>query len=127
MTKLQTVTAPHLPSPGGDYCQAIIDGRYVYCSGVIATDQDGTLVGDSATIRAAVVLETLETVLKAAGIPLSRVVKSTVYVTDMADFADVNAVFARFFGEHKPARCTVAVLALPRGALVEIDAVARLN
>jgi len=127
MTTLRSITVPQLPLPGGHYCQALTDDRYVYCSGVIGIDQDGNLCGDSAAAQATAVLETLEAILKAAGSSLSRVVKSTVYVTDMGDFADANAVFADFFGDHKPARCTVAVMALPRGAMVEIDAVALLD
>ena len=121
---VRTIETDAAAAPGGHYCQALTDGTYIYCSGIIAVDQDGTMHQGTAELEARMVLENLTKVLEAAGSSFDHVVKSTVFVTDMADFAAVNAVFAEFFGKHRPARCTIAVSGLPRGAKVEIDAVA---
>ncbi len=121
---IQTAAAPAAVGP---YTQAVAVGNLLFCSGQIPLDPvTGVLVeGD---IRAATqrVLENLRAVLGAAGTSPDRVVRTTVYLADLADFAVVNAVYADFFGDHKPARACVQVSALPRGAAVEIDAIAAL-
>ncbi|MFN0009992.1 MAG: Rid family detoxifying hydrolase [Planctomycetota bacterium] len=121
--RIATVDAPGAIGP---YSQAIVAGGFVHCSGQIALDPaTGMLVEGDVSAQAERVLANLAAVLEAAGSGLSRAVKCTVYLRSMADFAAVNAVYARHFpGDAPPARATVAVLDLPRGALVEIDCTA---
>lgn len=112
----------------GPYSQAIVSGTLVFCSGQIALHpESGELVAGDAAAQAEQALQNLSAVLRAAGADLSRVVRTTLYLVDMADFARVNEVYARFFSAQPPARATVAVQALPKGARVEIDAIATLE
>jgi 2-iminobutanoate/2-iminopropanoate deaminase len=113
------------PRAIGPYSQALIVGNLVLCSGQIPLDPTtGLLVEGSAADETRRVLENLDAVLTAAGLTLRDVVRTTVYVTDLADFAVVNQTYAEFFSEPYPARATVQVAALPRGARIEIDAIA---
>jgi 2-iminobutanoate/2-iminopropanoate deaminase len=120
------ILTPDAPQAIGPYSQAIKAGGLVYCSGQIALDpQTGQLSGKDVAAQSERVLLNLSAVLEAAGSDFSRVVKCTVYLKFMSDFAAMNAVYGRFFGgETPPARATVAVSELPRDALVEIDCVA---
>lgn len=126
MTDRRKVTTPHAPAAIGPYSQAIVAAGLVHCSGQIALDPaTGVLLDGPVAAQAERVLLNLKAVLEAAGSGLARVVKCTVYLQRIEDFAEVNAVYARFFeGDLPPARATVAVRALPKGALVEIDCVA---
>ena len=120
---VQTADAP---APIGPYSQAVIDGKTLYCSGQVALDpQTGNLVGDDAAAQTEQVMKNLGAVLREAGYDYADVVKTTIFLIDMNDFAAVNAVYGRAFDAVKPARSTVAVAALPRGARVEIEAIAR--
>jgi len=119
------VATPAAPAAVGPYSQGMVAGGLVFVSGQIPLDPEtGELVGDTFEARVRRVLENVDAVLRAAGSDRSRVVKVTVYLTDMALFARLNAVYAEFFGGHRPARAAVQVGALPRGADVEIEAVA---
>src|SRR5579875_647191 len=121
-TKVSTTSAPAAIGP---YSQAIRCGQFIYTSGQIALDPaSGELVGDDVAAQTHRVLQNLQAVLEAAGSSLSRVVKTTVFLTRMSDFQAMNAVYATYFGEPAPARSTVAVAELPRQALVEIECVA---
>ena len=124
MKKVKTDDAP---SPVGPYSQAVRQGRWVFASGQIPIDPaTGELVGGEIEAQTERVLENLRAVLEAAGSSLGRVVKTTIYVTDLSLFGRVNAVYGRFFSsDPAPARATVQVAALPLGAGIEIDAVAR--
>jgi 2-iminobutanoate/2-iminopropanoate deaminase len=114
------------PRPIGPYSQAIEVDGWVWCAGQVGTDaQAGGLVEGGAAAEAERALRNLAAVLDAAGASFADVVKTTVFLADMADFAAVNEVYARFFPDPPPARSTFAVAALPRGARVEIEAVAR--
>lgn len=114
--------------PIGPYSQAIRSGDLLYCSGQIPLDPaTGALAEDDASAQAERALQNLGAVLRAAGSDFAGVVKTTLYLTDMNDFAAVNEVYARYFGATRPARSTVAVAGLPRGARVEIDAIAALS
>jgi 2-iminobutanoate/2-iminopropanoate deaminase len=126
MTQRKRVTTPAAPAAIGPYSQAIVAGGLVHCSGQIALDPTtGQLVPGDVAAQAERVLQNLAAVLSASGSSLDRVLKCTVYLTSMADFSAVNAVYARHFpGEAPPARATVAVAELPKGALVEIDCTA---
>jgi 2-iminobutanoate/2-iminopropanoate deaminase len=124
----RTVTASDAPAAIGPYSHAVRAGGLLFCSGQIpldpATDE---LVGSSAAEQAERCLLNLQAVCAAAGVSLASAVRVTVYMTDLARFGEVNAVYASFFAEDPPARVTVEVSALPRDALVEIDAVVTLE
>ena len=122
---LEVVATDHAPKAIGPYSQAIgIDGL-VFTAGQVALDpKSGELVGKTAAEQTEQVMKNLAAVLAAAGTELGNVVKTTVYLADMADFAAMNEVYARHFGTHKPARSTVQAAGLPKGARVEIDVIA---
>ena len=123
----QTVTTNKAPKAIGPYEQAIKVGDFVYTSGQIPLDpKTGNLVNGGIKEQTCQVLENLKAVLEAAGTSLDRVVKATVFLKNIADFAVMNEVYAEYLGQAKPARSTVAVSDLPRGALVEIDFIATL-
>lgn len=115
------------PNPVGPYSQAVVLDGWVWTSGQVALDPaTATLVGTDAATQADQTLKNLRTVLETAGSGLDQVVRCTVYLTSMDDFAAVNEVYARFFTASPPSRSCVEVSRLPVGALVEIDAVARI-
>lgn len=119
------VLAPGAPRPVGPYAQAIAAGDLVFCSGQVGLDPEtGKLVAGGVAAEAARAIENLAAVLAAVGLGLDDVAKTTVYVTDLRQFATVNEVYGRYFGPPHPARATVAVAALPAGAAIEIEAVA---
>jgi 2-iminobutanoate/2-iminopropanoate deaminase len=122
----ETVQTAAAPAAIGPYAQAVAVGPYLFCSGQIALDPaTGALVEGDAAMQAAQALANLRAVLAAAGLGLADVVKTTLFLVSMDDFAAVNAAYAAAFGAGPyPARSTVAVAALPRGARVEIDAIA---
>jgi len=120
----ETVDAPGAPAAIGPYSHAVRAGGLLFCSGQIPLDPDtGELVGATAGEQARRCLENLRAVCAAAGTTLERAVRVTVYMTDLGEFAEVNDVYGSFFGEDPPARVTVGVAALPKGARVEIEAV----
>lgn len=118
---VQTSDAPPAIGP---YSQAITAGNFVFCSGQIPLTPDGTLIEGDVAAQTRQVLRNLQAVLAAAGSSLDQVIKTTVFLADMRDFAAMNAVYAEFFPVHPPARSTVQVARLPRDARVEIEAVA---
>jgi 2-iminobutanoate/2-iminopropanoate deaminase len=121
----RVVSTDAAPAAIGPYSQAIRAGDLVFCSGQIPLDpKSGEMVAGSAGEQARRVLENLGAVLAAAGCTFSDVVKTTLYLTDLGTFSEVNAVYAQYFPEDPPARATVEVRGLPRGAKVEIEAVA---
>jgi 2-iminobutanoate/2-iminopropanoate deaminase len=115
------------PSAIGPYSQAVVANGMVFTSGQIALTPEGVMLENDVTIQTIQVLKNLAAVLEEAGSSLSDVLKTTIFLADMDDFAVVNGLYAEAFGEHKPARSTVAVKTLPKNALVEIDAVALLS
>jgi 2-iminobutanoate/2-iminopropanoate deaminase len=114
------------PSAIGPYSQAVVANGIVYTSGQIALKPNGSdeLLSEEVVVQAVQVLKNLEAVLVAAGSSLEDVIKTTIFLANMDDFATVNEIYSEAFGSHKPARSTVAVKTLPKNALVEIDAVA---
>ena len=113
------------PAAIGPYSQAVIAGNFVFTAGQIALDPStGQIVSGDVTAQTERVLQNLTAVLESAGASWREVVKTTVYLQDMADFPRVNEVYGRMIGDARPARSTVQVSGLPRGVLVEIDAVA---
>ncbi|GAB4367591.1 MAG: RidA family protein [Acidobacteriota bacterium] len=128
MSGIERIETGRAPAAIGPYSQAVRAGGLVFCSGQIALDPaTGAIVGGTAAAQARQVLANLAAVLEAAGSGLDRVLKTTVYLADMADFQDVNAVYAEAFGEHRPARAAVEVSRLPRDVLVEIEAIAAVS
>jgi len=122
------VKTENAPAPVGPYPQAVIAGGFVFCSGQIALDpRTGTIVGNDIESETKQVMENLKAVLESAGSSFDRVVKTTIFLKNMDDFARVNEVYGRYFGEIPPARSTVEVVKLPKGASVEIDCLALLN
>jgi 2-iminobutanoate/2-iminopropanoate deaminase len=125
MTTLNTVVTDKAPRAIGPYSQAIVTDGFVFTAGQVALDpHSGDLVGKTAAEQTEQVLKNLTAVLAASGSSLGHVVKTTVYLADMADFAAMNEVYAEHFGGHRPARSTVQAAGLPKGARVEIDAIA---
>ena len=126
MTRSEIVATTHAPAAIGPYSQAVISGEFVISSGQIALDPTtGALVGDDVATQTRQVFANLRAVLDKAGCALEDVIKTTVFLIDMEDFAAMNAVYAGAFGRARPARSTVAVAGLPRGARVEIEVLAR--
>lgn len=121
----EAVHTDKAPKAIGPYEQAIKANGFVYSAGQIPLDpQTGELVNGAVDVQTRRVLDNLRAVLEAAGSSLSQTVKTTIFLQDMADFATVNAIYEEYFGDAKPARTTVAVADLPKGARIEIDAVA---
>jgi 2-iminobutanoate/2-iminopropanoate deaminase len=116
------------PAAIGPYSQAVSVGGFLFTSGQVALDpRSGELVAGGFEAEARQVFANLAAVLAAAGCGFADVVRATVYLADLADFPALNAIYAEIFAGHKPARSTVQVAALPKGARVEIDLVARLS
>jgi 2-iminobutanoate/2-iminopropanoate deaminase len=125
---LDIVTADGAPRAIGPYSQAVVVDGMVYTAGQIPLDpKSGEIVGHTTGAQTEQVLQNLAAILKAAGSGLDLVVKTTVYLVDMADFAAMNEVYAKHFARHKPARSTVQAAALPKAVRVEIDAIARVG
>jgi len=121
----KTVLTGEAPAAIGPYSQAVSSGGFLFCSGQIPLDPaTGKMVEGGIEAQTERVLKNLEAVLSAGGSTLASVVKTTVYLADLADFPAMNAVYGKFFGQAPPARATVQVAKLPAGARVEIDAVA---
>ncbi len=121
----KTVRTANAPAAIGPYSQAVLAGGFLFCSGQIPLDPaTGKMVEGGIEIQTERVLRNLSAVLESCGISLRSVVKTTVFLADLADFPAMNGVYGRFFPEDPPARATVQVAKLPAGALVEIDAVA---
>jgi 2-iminobutanoate/2-iminopropanoate deaminase len=121
----ESVQTENAPKAIGPYQQAIKANGFIYTAGQIPIDpKTANLVEGDISAQTRQVLENLKAVLEAGGSALDRVVKATVFLKNMADFAPMNEVYAQYLGSAKPARSTVAVAELPRGALIEIDLVA---
>jgi 2-iminobutanoate/2-iminopropanoate deaminase len=121
----EAIRSERAPAPIGPYSQGIRTGEHVFVSGMIALDpQSGELIGADAAAQADQALKNLGAVLEAGGLSYADVVKTTLFLLDMNDFAAVNAVYAKYFDANKPARSTVAVAGLPKGARFEVDAIA---
>ena len=125
---LDFVSTPRAPKAIGPYSQAVRANGFLFTAGQVALDPDrGELVAGGIAEQTTRALENLRAVLAAAGSDFSQVVKTTVFLVDMADFSAMNEVYSRAFGDHRPARSTVAVAGLPRGARVEIEVIATVS
>lgn len=121
---MKIVATPHAPAAIGPYSQAIVVGDMIFTSGQIALKPDGSFVAGDVRAQSEQVLSNLKNVLESEGSSLDKVIKTTVFLADMEDFGAMNEVYASFFGTHAPARSTVAVKTLPKGARVEIECIA---
>jgi 2-iminobutanoate/2-iminopropanoate deaminase len=127
MGDIRSVATRHAPQAIGPYSQAVTAGGFLFASGQIPLDPDTMqVVGADIKAQTERVLQNIAAVLEEGGTSFRRVVKTTVYLVDMNDFTGMNEVYAEAFGDHRPARATVAVKTLPKGALVEIDVIAQL-
>ena len=123
---IKTIQTSAAPAAIGPYSQAIVSDKLVFCSGQIPLTPEGAVAGADIETQAEQVFRNIRAILKEAGTELGAVVKATVFVKDLNDFAKLNAVYERNFGTHKPARSTVEASRLPRDVLVEIEVIARL-
>jgi 2-iminobutanoate/2-iminopropanoate deaminase len=122
---MRVIATDAAPKAIGPYSQAIAIDGFIFTAGQVALDpRSGDLVGRTTAEQTEQVFANLKAVLAAAGTSLANVVKSTVYLADMADFAQMNEVYAKHFGSYKPARSTVQAAGLPKAARVEIDVIA---
>lgn len=124
---MTAITTDQAPAAIGPYSQAIVANATIYCSGQIPINPaTGNIETEDIAAQAQQVLSNLRAVLTAAGSGLDKVVKTTIFLTDLNDFQIVNSIYAEAFGAHKPARSTVQVARLPRAAKIEIEAIATL-
>ncbi len=121
---MEYISTKDAPAAIGPYSQAVKVGNMIYTSGQIALKPDGEFLNGDIKEQTKQVLTNLSFVLKEAGSSLQKVVKTTIFLANMDDFAIINEVYESFFKDHKPARSTVAVKTLPKNALIEIEAVA---
>jgi len=121
---MKVVSTNKAPQAIGPYSQAIIANGMVFTSGQIALNSNGEIVSDKVEEQTKQVLENLTAVLQEAGSSLDKVIKTTIFLSNMDDFKTVNEVYASYFNQHKPARSTVAVKTLPLNVKVEIDCIA---
>ena len=127
-SELSVVATEQAPAAIGPYSQAIVANGFLYTAGQIPLDPVSMDVdGSDIEAQSERVLKNLDAVLRAAGTSLSRVVKTTCFLVDLNDFPAFNAIYGRWFGDHKPARSTVQVAKLPRGVLVEVECIAALD
>jgi 2-iminobutanoate/2-iminopropanoate deaminase len=122
--KKNVITTDQAPAAVGPYSQAVSSGPFVFVSGQIPLDINGDLIRGDIVVQTVQVIENLKAVLQATGLDLDDVVKTTVFLADLADFQEMNRVYGEFFLEKPPARSTIQVAGLPKGAAVEIEAIA---
>lgn len=124
---MKVIATQEAPQAIGPYSQAIVVNNMLYTSGQIPLDKNGNFVDGDIKVQTKQVLQNLEAVFKAANTSSNNVIKTTVFLANMDDFVAFNEVYAEFFGEHKPARSTIAVKTLPKNALVEIECIVKID
>lgn len=118
------INSPQAPKAIGPYSQAVEANGFIFTSGILPVDPvTGEIFGGDMKSQTELVLKNMENIVKAAGAQLKHIVKTTVYITDLTDFAEMNTAYASFFKDNPPARTTVQVAALPKGAYVQIEAI----
>ena len=126
MQNITPISTANAPQAIGPYSQAYICNGMIYTSGQIALTPQGTFIEGNITAQSIQVLENLKAILESAGSSLQKVIKTTVFLSNMEDFNTLNTIYAQYFGSHKPSRSTIAVKTLPKYALVEIECIATL-
>ena len=122
----KVINSSNAPKAIGPYSQAIEEGGFVYTSGVLPIDPvTSEIYNGDVRVQTEIILKNLENILKEAGCTLKNVVKTTVFMPDLTQFAEMNAVYGTFFKENPPARTTVQVVGLPKGSSIEIEAIAK--
>ncbi|HXM18796.1 MAG TPA: Rid family detoxifying hydrolase [Candidatus Tumulicola sp.] len=121
---MKVISTPSAPQPVAAYSQGIVANGFVYTAGQVGLDVASGLLVDGIEAQAERALTSVKNIIEAAGLSVADIVKVTIFVTDLSKFALVNAVYARFVGDHRPARSTVGVAALPLGAMIEVEAIA---
>ncbi len=122
---IQRVHSKEAPEPIGPYSQAVVAGGLVFVSGQIGINpKTNKMVSDRIEEQTEMAISNIIAILRSAGLGVENVIKTTIFLKDMSDFQKVNGVYEKYFGRHKPARACVGVSELPKGALVEIEAVA---
>ncbi|MBN2721280.1 MAG: RidA family protein [Campylobacterales bacterium] len=121
---MNIISTPNAPQAIGPYSQAIENNGMIYTSGQIGLMPNGEMAGNGIISQTNQVLKNLKAVLEVGGSSMNNVIKTTIFLADMDDFVTVNEIYAEYFGDHKPARSTVAVKSLPKNALVEIECIA---
>lgn len=121
---MQAIFTPNAPEAIGPYSQAIVHNGLVYTSGQIALNPQGIMNEGDIQAQTTQVFENLKAILEQAGSSLQKVIKTSVFLSDMENFGAMNAVYVTYFGDHKPARSTIAVKTLPKNALIEIECIA---
>ncbi len=124
---MQMIQTPNAPAAIGPYAQGVVVGHILYTSGQIALRPDGSLEDGDITAQTKQVIANLTAIIQQAGANLGKVVKTTVFLKNLDDFAAMNAIYGEAFGTHTPARSTVQVAKLPRDVLVEIEAIVDLS
>ena len=118
------INSPQAPKAIGPYSQAIDTGSFIFTSGILPVDPvTGEIYGGDVKSQTELVLKNMENILKAAGAQMKHIVKTTVYITDLTDFADMNTAYEAFFKDNPPARTTIQVSGLPKGSHVQIEAI----
>ncbi|MFJ7565483.1 RidA family protein [Herminiimonas sp. NPDC097707] len=123
---MRLINSPDIAPALGPYSHAVIDGDHIYCSGQLPLDPQGRLVSGGVAEQTNQAFKNIREVLEACGSDTHGVLKVTVYMTDLGEFATLNELYAKFFGTHRPARTTVQISKLPLGASVEIDVIAKI-
>jgi 2-iminobutanoate/2-iminopropanoate deaminase len=124
---LKIITTTNAPKAIGPYSQGVLAGDFIFCSGQIPLTKEGELIVGDIKAQTRQAVKNLQAVLESAGSSLDRVVKTTVYLSNIQNFAEFNEAYAEFFKDHKPARATVESPHLPKGAMVEIEAIAAIS
>ncbi|MCE3039360.1 RidA family protein [Helicobacter anatolicus] len=124
---MKIIATQQAPQAIGPYSQAIVSDNMLYTSGQIPLDAEGNFVDGDIKVQTKQVLKNLDAVFRAANTHSANVIKTTVFLANMEDFAAFNEIYAEFFGSHKPARSTIAVKTLPKNALVEIECIAKID
>lgn len=123
---IKQISTKKAPGAIGPYSQAIEAGGFLFCSGQIGLDPETGELRPGIEIQTKQILENLKAVVEGGGTSLDKVVKTTIYLKSLSDFQTVNEIYGKFFDPHKPARATVEVSGLPKGALIEIDLIAEI-
>lgn len=124
---MKTIQTDNAPAAVGPYSQAISVNGFVFCAGQIGIDPESGAMLEGLEAQITQIMKNITAVLKAAGMDLTKIVKTTIFITDISMFPKVNEIYGNYFTKHKPARSTVEVSNLPKGALVEIEAIASLE